>query len=527
MDCDRHSHDHPTDARAGARRDPFRPEALLRIVWRRKWHIVLPALLVAAGASWWIHRLPNRYRSEALLLVAAPRVPETFVRSTVTTRSADRLQSITHQILSRTELERIIRDFDLYADSRKADAMQDIVDSMRARDIEIRPVKGDAFRLGFTAGSPDVAMQVAERLVSLFVVQSSLDRATLAEGADRFLEAQLEDARRKLIDNETKLAEYRRRHNGQLPTQLEANVRGLHNTEMQLQALADALNRDRDRQLVLERSLKDAGLSALIEIRTPVASGDTAKPTAAEQLERAEASLEEMRSTLTEQHPDVVAQKQTIAELRKRKEADSARQVESATASAADQLRRSRVEELRTELAGVERQIAQKTAEEDRLRTVLLSYQRRIEDAPARETELAALTRDYDTLQQTYRALLGKKQESAIAANLERQQVGAQFKVLDPPRLPEQPFAPNRTRLYVAGVAAGLTIGVFFAGFIERFDRRLRTKEDVRLALGLPVLAAIPLAARSRMQVLRAAIAISAVAAMVACVAALAWQLLK
>ena len=153
MHRDRHSHDHTTDALAAARRDPFRPEVLVGIVWRRKWHIILPALLIAAGASRWIHRLPNRYRSEALLVVAQ-RVPETFVRSTVTTRGADRLQSITQQILSRTELERIIRDFDLYADSRRGDPMQDIVESMRARDIEIRAVKGDAFRLGFTAAVP-------------------------------------------------------------------------------------------------------------------------------------------------------------------------------------------------------------------------------------------------------------------------------------------------------------------------------------------------------------------------------------
>ena len=126
----------------------YTSEAILQIGWRRKWQIVIPAIVIAAAASWWIHRLPDRYRSDALLLVVPQRVPDTFVRSTVTTRGNDRLQSITQQILSRTQLERIIRDFDLYADRRKTGAMEDIVESMRTRDIEIRPVKGDAFRLG-------------------------------------------------------------------------------------------------------------------------------------------------------------------------------------------------------------------------------------------------------------------------------------------------------------------------------------------------------------------------------------------
>lgn len=140
-------------------------------------------------------------------------------------------------------------------------------------------------------------MRVVERLVSLFMVQSSIDRATLAEGTDQFLETQLEEARRKLIDNEATLTEYRRRHNGQLPTQLEANVRGVDNTEMQLQALVESLNRDRDRQLILDRSLKDADLDGSIR----AAQGAAAPLTAAQQLERAEASLEEMQATLTAQ----------------------------------------------------------------------------------------------------------------------------------------------------------------------------------------------------------------------------------
>ena len=502
------------------------PDAIVKFLWRRKWQIALTAVVVAAGASWWIHRLPDRYRSDALLLVVAQRVPEAFVRSTVTTRANDRLQSITQQILSRTELERIIREFDLYADRRKTATMQDIVDSMRTRDIEIRPVKGDAFRLGFTADSPDVAMRVVERLVSLFILQTSADRAALADGTQQFLEGQLEDARRRLIDNETKLTEYRRRHNGELPAQLEANVRGLHNTELQIQVLAESLNRDRDRHLALERSLKDSNLSELIESRTR-RSADASTLTAAEQLERAQASLKDMQSSLTEQHPDVVAMKLTITELRKHAEAERTREGQSPEASAADALRRSRRDELQAELSALERQIAQKTADSERLRRALLTYQARIEGAPTREADLAVLTRDYDTLQQTYRGLLVKKQESAIAANLERQQTGAHFKVLDPARLPEEPSAPNRARLYAVAALGGLGIGLLLAGILERFDPRLRTQEDIFAALGLPVLAAIPAVSARPSSVRRAVAVVSVCAVLFMGVAAVAWRFLK
>ena len=214
--------------------------------------------------------------------------------------------------------------------------------------------------------------------------------------------------------------------------------------------------------------------------------------------------------------------KQRIVELRERAEIMSARQVAlGETTNAEDRLRRSRLQELEAELAAVERQVEQKTAETERLRSVFLNYQRRIEGTPGREAELASLTRDYDTLQNTYRGLLAKKQESEIAANLERRQIGAQFKVLDPARFPERPFTPKRARLYAMSVIGGLGFGVLLAIILELFDRGLRTQEEVRAALGLPVLAAIPVVSARRPSVVRVLAVVSAAVAVIgACVAA-------
>ena len=108
--------------------------------------------------------------------------------------------------------------------------------------------------MSFTSDEARTAMRVTERLASLFIEENLRDREVLAEGTNQFLEAQLEDARRRLIETEKKARGVPRQHSGELPTQLEANMQGLHNIEMQLQALTEALNRDRDRRLVVERS---------------------------------------------------------------------------------------------------------------------------------------------------------------------------------------------------------------------------------------------------------------------------------
>src|SRR5205814_1809454 len=120
---------------------------------------------------------------------------------------------------SRTRLESVIQDFNLYPAARRTAIMEDVVERMR-NDIDVQVVKGDAFRVGFTSDDPRTAMRVAERLASLFIEQNLRDRELLAEGTNQFLEAQVEDARRRLIEDEKKLEQYRRLHEGELPTQL-------------------------------------------------------------------------------------------------------------------------------------------------------------------------------------------------------------------------------------------------------------------------------------------------------------------
>ena len=135
------------------------------ILRRRIWLLLVTLALVSAATAVGVLLLPDRYRSETLILVVPQRVPESYVKSTVTAKIEDRLLSITHQILSRTRLERIIHDFDLYAATRRTGVMETIVEDMR-KDITMKVVKGDAFRVAYVGDDPRTVMQVTERLAS-------------------------------------------------------------------------------------------------------------------------------------------------------------------------------------------------------------------------------------------------------------------------------------------------------------------------------------------------------------------------
>ena len=517
----------------------YKPEDILEAAWRRRWIMVVPFAVVLALTIVVARVLPDRYQSQAVLQIVPQQVPENYVRSTVNTRLDARLQMITQQILSRTQLERIILEFNLYPDERRHLIMEDVVERMRG-NISVQVVKGDAFRVSFTSDEARTAMRVCERVASLFIEENLRDREVLAEGTNQFLEAQLEDARRRLIETERKVEEYKRQFAGELPEQREANMQGLHNLEMQLQALTESLNRDRDHRLVVERQVADAESPDAIPPTPPPAAvqlGPDGLPvgaTAAQQLEQAQATLQGMQTRLTPQHPDILRMKRVITELQKKADAEAlARPVSTAgpVVSPLERLRKNRLADMKAEIEKIDKQIASKLETEQRIHKAMSDYQKRIEAAAGRQSELTELTRDYQTLQTTYQSLLGKKEDSKVAANLERRQIGEQFKILDPARLPERPTSPNRPQLQSMGLAAGAGFGLALMVLIEYLDKTLKSEADVTAALNLLVLATVPVLPDigSRMARRRKLIAISATVlfTVAAGAAAVAWRVWK
>ena len=182
------------------------------------------------------------------------------MQSTVTMKIEDRLQAISQQILVRPRLERIINDFNLYPEQRKTAIMEDVVERMRRR-VGITIVRGDSFRLTFTYSEPVATMKVADRLAKDFITDNTRERQAQAEGTSQFLEAQLGDARQRLIEQEKRLEAYRRQHTGQLPSQLPSNMQIIQNTQLQLTTLHDNVNRHRDRRLVVDRMLSELSVA--------------------------------------------------------------------------------------------------------------------------------------------------------------------------------------------------------------------------------------------------------------------------
>jgi polysaccharide chain length determinant protein (PEP-CTERM system associated) len=480
----------------------YTPEDIGRILLNR-WWLILLTFGVGSGLAFGVSKyLPNKFRSETLIMLVPQRISDSYVKAAVTpARIEDRLNSLEDQILSRSRLERIILDLNLYEELRRKIPMEDVVQRMRDNDISVKVEGKESFRVSYVSHDAKTAQQATERLASFFIEESMRDRENVAEDTNQFLEAQLVDAKRRLLEHEKRLEEYRSHYGGELPTQTTSNLQGIQNAQVQLQTLAESSDRARERRLNFERQLtelqSDASIAAAAQ--PSAAPGSPIETTTAQRLRAATAKLETLVAAgRTPDHPDVKATQREIRDLRKQLDAEE-QQPETAPAavpervpSATERLRQQRIRDLKLQMDDIDRQLAEKQQQERRLNAVVADYQAKLDAAPKRESDLTELMRDYATLKTSYDSLLQKRQEAKLASDLERRNIGEQFKILDPARAPERPFSPNRLLIDVGGAAGGLMLGLLLIALLEYRDSTFKTEEDIERVLNVRVLALIP-----------------------------------
>jgi polysaccharide chain length determinant protein (PEP-CTERM system associated) len=479
-------------------------EDYLAIVRRRIWFIVLPAIVFSIGAYSLSRLLKNRFTSQTVVLVEQPSVPETLVKPVIGGDVNQRLATMQEQILSRTRLQQIIEKFGLYKeDIAKGASMEDLVARFR-QSITVSPVRPMAetrasglpgFTVSVVANEAFTAEQICTEITSFFMQQNLLLRERRAEDTLQFLTKQLSESKRKLDEQDAKLAEFQRKYMGELPEELPANLNVLSGLSSQLDAISQALNRAQQDKLFVQSLLEQEKVNR----KNNVVQGPANDPdNLNKQLVQLQDRLAFLRSQYTEQHPDVRRAKKDIADLEKRI-ADSATpqpaatQVATAPGDNLPEVETAQTKQLKQQLHQLDQTIRDKAAQQAKVQQEIDKVQSKLSITPSVGQEYKALTRDYQTALGIYNDLLKKQNDSEIATDLERRQQGEQFRVLDPPSLPQKPTFPNRPLFAVGGFFGGIAFGVALAALLEFRDTTFHTERDVERALKFPVLATIPI----------------------------------
>src|SRR2546428_5027678 len=240
----------------------------LLAIWNRgKWlAIVALAAPLAVGLTA-MNAMPSLYKASATVLVDRQQVPEMFVAPTVTSALETRLQTISQETLSRSRLEALISQFNLYPEARKRMFPEEVVERMR-RDIALEvkgvDVRGQrqatvAFTIGYIGLVPETVAQVTNRLASLYIEENQKVRERQAAGTAEFLRVQLRETKDRLDTQERQVSEFKRRHLGELPQQMDANLSTLERLQMQLRLNADGQTRAQERRSFLSAQLSETG----------------------------------------------------------------------------------------------------------------------------------------------------------------------------------------------------------------------------------------------------------------------------
>ena len=477
----------------------------IALIRRRSWYFLIPFFVGWAlvwGASW---MLPSVYRSGTLILVEQPTVPQQIVPPNISGTFQDRLQSISQQILSRTRLLHIIESANLYPEDRGRKTSDELVDLMR-KNVEIELVKNpgstelNAFNIYYSARSPFVARQVTNELTHLFISENLDVRQQQSQTTTKFLESQLEDARRDLSEQEERVRQFKEKYLGELPGQTQSNLQILSGLQAQLQAEQDNLSRARQQNTYLESLL-----SQYRTMQRATKSGGSVTgglPAIDQQLNRLKSQLADLSSHYTDRHPDVRKVKEEIAKTERMKQQVTA-ELSSGTgqgsltgngAAATDvsDINTPTMMQLDSQLKANEIEMANHQRAINAIEKEIRDYQARLNQAPVREQQYIDITRGYEQSKANFDSLLKKKNDSELATNLELRQQGEHFRILDPPSLPQKPYSPNRIKMCAMGLGIGLALGAGLTVGSEFLDDRVYNEEELKKLLPVDIISEIP-----------------------------------
>ena len=468
---------------------PTDPKSIIDLIVKRRWIIAIPfclAMIVGIGLA---IKLPRIYEASTLILIQPQKVPQEYVQSIVTTDPGERISTLSQQIMSRTNLEKIIDEFKLFQGPEYDKLyVEDKISSLRKNILVTvsndKRRNNDAFTISYQGKDPQIVMRITNTLASFFIDENLRLREAQAVGTSDFLDDELVVMKKRLEEVETQLKNYREAYMGELPEQLESNLRILDRLQEHAGESLQSLSEAKIRLAAIQNEAADMKARYASTANEPTDIMESNDP------EQLKAQLENLLNRYTERHPDVARLKARIKFLEDQQKAAAAaiddgngQTVDSEVPVPAEM--RIQMLEIKNEMRRLEMDIADTNKK-------IAYYQQRIENTPKREQELLSLKRDYDNIQASYNSLLSRKLEAEIAVNMERKQKGEQFRVLDNARLPEKPIKPDMKKLFAMVVAAGLGIGAGFAFLLEYLDSTLKRPDEIEADMQLAVLCTVP-----------------------------------
>ncbi len=481
-----------------------KPSEYLRIIWQRKWLIILPAIAIATAVAWVVYRLPDVYESSTLIVVTPSTLPTSVVPTVTEDTITRQLSGITQVVTSRSSLEPLVAKYDLYqAERLRGEPMENIIDKMR-KDINVeintRNEITNGFNISYRGRDPRTTQGVTAALAGKYIDEQAKSSINSTTSAKQFIDNQALQAKTELDAADQRRLEFMQKNVGNLPSEATALVGQLTGLREQQKAYITEVGRLQDRRSALSGQLglikktvdqvKEEVIENTTDPKTTPAWGQLASRKA-----DIESQLQRMLTELRPKHPDVLA-KQAELDSVKRSMDDMVDDWKNKIKERQEKLKDRpdlQVANLEAELRLIDSEIKRQQKTLTDLDAAIGVVMQRINNVPGAEVALGALDREYQTKKAAYDSLLAQQQRISLGADAASQQQGEGIQVVDAAYLPSQPVAPKRLVLFAMGLGLGLGFGLLLAVAFEVPKlRTIQSREDAAHYTGLPVLAAVP-----------------------------------
>ncbi len=469
-------------------------------VWKHRWLGLLVAWVIAIIGAAVVFRIPDRYEASARIYVDTQSILKPLMAGlTVQPNVEQQVVMLSRTLISRPNMEKLVRMADLDLGAQSKDAQIELIDRL-TKTLQIKSsARDNLYTLSYQDSEPAKAKRVIQSLVSIFVESSLGDSRKDSAVAKRFLDEQIKGYENKLEEAELRLKNFKLKN-------LEMQGADGRDSVSRLADLSTLLNQSR-LELSEAENARNAAVKQLQEMKADAANSSmagilqesglvVATPEVDARIAAIQKNLDTLLQRYTDQHPDVVGSRRLLKEMEAQKQRETAEQRRLAMGSSmasiggagTNNLAYQEVSRLlaaaQIQVAGLQARVAEYVARYDRARS-------QMKTTPQTEAEFTQLNRDYAIHKKNYDDLVGRRESAALSGDLESSAGVADFRLIDPPQVSAGPVAPNRTLLLPLALVVGIVSGLFVAFASSQLRPVFHDSRSLRTLVGLPLLGVV------------------------------------
>ncbi|HRD48140.1 MAG: chain length-determining protein [Candidatus Competibacter sp.] len=475
----------------------------LRGIWRNRWYALGCAWLVCLIGWVVVHKLPDQYEASARVFVDTQSVLRPLLQGLAVNVNPDaQIGLVTRTLLSRPNLEKIVRLTDLDIQAKDPDAMDQQLNKLQKKIVLGASGRENLYSVTYQDRDAQLAKKVVQSVVTVFAENLLGDTRQDTDTAQRFLDKQIAEYEARLAEAENRVKEFKRKNIALMGAEGQGYFSRMQQATADLETARLELTQAENRRNSLLQQI--GGEEPTFGIGPQPGAGPGGKAASLPidaRIQNLEKMLDELLIKYTEKHPDVIIIKQTIIDLKKQRDEELA-QYAASTASAASGNNTSSFGPQGVDANPVYQQLkialGQEEANIASLQARVVTFDRRVKElqdqvntVPQIEAELAGLNRDYEVNRKKFEDLLTRRESAKMSQQIEQTSQDVRFKIIDPPRVPPQPSGPNRPLLMSVVLGAGLAIGLALAFLVSQLWPTFDTRRSLMQITNIPVFGSV------------------------------------